>query len=97
MSRAPERTAVLRDVGGKELCRGVGLPKEALAALGPGGGISFGGKDVEVVDRLLKQERGQGTEEDASVGRQAEPTFTPVQASSRGSVTPKSESFNLIL
>ncbi len=51
--RARARLAVLKDANsGREIARGSGLQISKLESLGPGEEISFGGKDIEVMDEL---------------------------------------------
>ena len=53
--RSKTRLAVLKDsTTGKEIARGSGLQMSKLEELGSGGQISFGGKDVEVMEELSR-------------------------------------------
>ena len=53
--RAKTRLAILKDsTGKKEIARGSGLQMSKLEELASGGQISFGGKDVEVMEELSR-------------------------------------------
>ena len=53
--RAKTRLAILKDAAGKkEIARGSGLQMSKLEELASGGQISFGGKDVEVMEELTR-------------------------------------------
>ena len=53
--RSKTRLAILKDsTSGKEIARGSGLQMSKLEELGSGGQISFGGKDVEVMEELSR-------------------------------------------
>lgn len=54
--RASQRLAILKDTNGKELARGSGLSIPELAALKPGSSISFGGREIEILDELTGSE-----------------------------------------
>ena len=65
--RANSRLAILKDSTGKrEIARGSGLQMSKLEELASGGQISFGGKDVEVMEELTRAKFENATEEAAA-------------------------------
>ena len=56
--RASTRLAVLIEAEGdkKEVCRGSGMGISELRELGTGGSITFGGKDIEVMEEISREE-----------------------------------------
>lgn len=56
--KAAERLAILldKDNNGKEICRGSSLPISKLSSIENGSVISFGGKEIEIMDEISAQQ-----------------------------------------
>ncbi|TRY69409.1 hypothetical protein TCAL_13441 [Tigriopus californicus] len=67
--RAAQRLAILKDTSGKELARGSGLSIPELANLNTGNSITFGGREIEILEEMTGTACDKGIQRDEIVPR----------------------------